>query len=37
VDDVALVDPAAVAGYAVTEKVRAVVARAMTLNRGHTW
>jgi ADP-ribose pyrophosphatase YjhB (NUDIX family) len=37
VDDVVLVDPAGLAGYGVAEKVRAVVARAQVLNRGHTW
>lgn len=37
VEDVAVVDPSGLDRYGVTEKVRTVVARAVTLNRGHTW
>jgi len=37
VDAVTLADPDALAGYGVTEKVGAVVARAVALNREQTW
>ncbi len=37
VEDVRLADPDDLSAFAVADKVRAVVARAVTLNRGHTW
>jgi len=37
VEAVTLADPAALAGYGVTDKVGAVVARAVALNREHSW
>ncbi len=37
VDAATLAEPDDLSGYAVTEKVRAVVARAVTLNRGDPW